>query len=373
MADVTEEEQFILQSTKYLANDQVGAFYLSKKNPFPMRHFSNPKRISINVLQARHALAKHMAERAFEDQPAPLHSQSAVARQQLFPCEVGNIQPRPRTSYSGQPLRRQVHFEYDQKSTNSTEATETDDDMPCREHGRKITKTPISKTLEANLERRPLSSSFRQRSASNPLDGRISDWVPDRLIIHSEIRRTQSFHPQNSNEFKRMRSQSISVPEGRIMKEMRQEKDAAEEKVKVFLSTLKEEGLANELHTPKPITYYRHVSMPGPKDYWRRLGEKVMQEQEVERRKSQQHMVEHQLQTVDRAKKHSVTKKLQNVVKKMLSTKRTCELLEYAKMKQEMLEPKMKETPTPTLTSMQMQADTLLGGSLNIAGTIEGL
>ena len=371
-ANVSEEEQFILQSTKYLANDQVGAFYLSKKNPFPTRHFSNPSHISTTVQQARQALAKHKAERECEDHPVR-HTQSAGAPRRLSATlsvvsttsgvssassgssssNSSDSKPRPQTG--GFDQRRQVHFEREKPM---------DTLMEIDNHRKKTGKTVIPRTLEAAqcLERRPHTSPFHPRNASTPSHGKISDWVAGGPTVHPTVRRTKSFEPHTpGSEFGRVfraRSQSITEgrkegrKEGRIMREMRQEKDAADEKVKAFLSRLKEEGLAAELHSPRPTVYYRHVTVPGPKDYWRRLGERVMHQREEERRRSQPRpSIEHQLQTEDRAKKHSVTTKLQNVVKNIMKMKRTCEILEYEKLKKDMAtEPnQIAEIQTQTL------------------------
>ena len=309
------------------------------------------------------------AERVCEDYPVR-HTQSAGAPRRLSATlsvvsttsgvssassdsssssdsSEGN-KPRPQTV--GFDQRRQVHFE---------RGTPLDTLMEIDSHQKKVGKTVIPKTLEAErcLERRPHTSPFHPRNASTPSHGKINDWVAGGPTVHATVRRTQSFEPHTpGGEFGRMirpRSQSITEGrnEGRIMREMRQQKDAADEKVKVFLSRLKEEGLAAELHSPRPTVHYRHVTVPGPKDYWRRLGEKVMHQREEERRRSQPRpSIEHQLQTEDRAKKHSVTTKLQNVVKNILKMKRTCEILEYEKLKKDMAEPKqVAEIHTQTL------------------------
>ena len=298
------------------------------------------------------------AERVCEDYPVR-HTQSAGAPRRLSATlsvvsttsgvssassgsssssdSSGGSKPRPQTV--GFDQRRQVHFEPGRPLDTLMEIDST---------RTKEGKTVIPKTMEASqfLERRPHTSPFHPRNPPTPSHGKISDWVAGGPTVHPTVRRTQSFEPHTpGGEFGRVfrpRSQSITERnEGRIMREMRQQKDVADEKVKVFLSRLKEEGLAAELHSPRPTVRYRHVTVPGPKDYWRRLGEKVMHQREEERRRSQPRpSIEHQLQTEDRAKKHSVTTKLQNVVKNILKMKRTCEILEYEKLKKDMAEPK---------------------------------
>ena len=325
-ADVSEEQHFILQSTKYLANDQACAFYLSKKNTYPTRHFTNPNHTSFTVSEARRTLAKNRARRACDMR----YSQSAGVRRRGRPSM--DDRPRPQTGDSGRLSRRQVHFE-DSEEEDTTESDEIHDNAADTNN----VKLPTMSTTEAaaDVNGCPESSS----GATDALRDRVSEWVPERPTVHPKIRRTQSFQPQmprTPSGATRVRSQSLTHPDGRIYQDIRHETSAADEKVKSFLSMLKHEGLAADVHAPQPITpHYRHVSVTGPKDYWRRLGAKVMDERKEESRRHETHhaAADHSLMTQDVAKRHSVARKLQNVVKNLMKMKTTNELLEYEKIK----------------------------------------
>ena len=347
-ADVSEEQHFILQSTKYLANDQACAFYLSKKNTYPTRHFTNPNHTSFTVSEARRALAKNRSRREGDAR----YSQSAGVRRRGRPLMGGEERPRPQTGDSGRLSRRQVHFEDDSEEEDTSEGEEIHDNEACGSDTNNV-KLPIMNTEAAqNVNGCPENSS----GATDAFHDRISEWVPERPILHPRIRRSQSFQPQmppgRVSGAARVRSQSLSHPDGRIFQEIQHETSAADEKVKSFLSMLKLEGLAADVHAPQPITpHYRHVSIAGPKDYWRRLGAKVLDERKEESRKNETHHpgVEHALLTQDVAKRHSVARKLQNVVKNLMKTKTTNELLEYEKIKLAM-SGEQKEMAPQTLT-----------------------